>query len=57
MGWFKKELKKEKFLALLTTEEKKFIEQQAELECTSQNSIVRKAISIYKKSIESIVKE
>jgi len=40
---------KENMHVLLTEEEKNFIISQSREECTSQNSIIRKAINLYKK--------
>ena len=51
---FKKEKKNEKFLTYLTHDEREFIRTQAEVECTSQNSIIRKSIKLYKNTIKQV---
>lgn len=48
----KKETLKSKFLLYIKDSEKDWLEKQAEMECTSQNSIVRKAIKQYRNTIE-----
>ena len=49
----KKETLTKKLNLLLTKSEKEFVFKQSEEECTSQNSIVRKAISDYRKKMET----
>lgn len=59
MDWLKGFVKedddklKESFHLSLTKAEKSWIVKQSGEECTSQNSIVRKAINMYRKSTES----
>lgn len=52
-GFIKDNRLSESFSLLLTKTEKEWLERQALEECTSQISIVRKSINLYRKSLES----